>query len=72
MLFQQLKKNFLDMDLDEQLGFLTSYVEARQNDLNRVVVALDTTKAKKSGAKKDKQVKLTSEQMKLLRQLGLV
>lgn len=72
MLFQQLKRNFLDMEFDEQLSFMTDYVERRQQDLTRTIIALDTAKAKRSPAKKDKQIKLNSEQLRLLKQLGLV
>lgn len=73
MLFQQLKKNFLDMEYDERLIFMTDYIERRQIDLSKTTVSIDTAKAKRgTTAKKDKQLKLTSEQMKLLKQLGLV
>lgn len=72
MLFQQLKKNFLEMEQDEQLEFIIKYTEKRQVELSSTTVQFDETKAKKSPAKKDKQIKLTSEQIKLLKQLGLV
>lgn len=73
MRFEQLKKNFLDMEFDEQLGFITSYTEKRLQELNQISLSLDTTKAKKSPAKsKDKQIKLNPDQLRLLKQLGLV
>lgn len=73
MLFQQLKPLFLEMEFDEQLSFITSYTERRQRAITQKIVSLDTSKAKKSPAKtKDKQLKVTSEQLALLQKLGLI
>jgi hypothetical protein len=70
MKFEELRKNFLDMEFEERLSFLTTYVENRTADLRKVEVKV--APAKKAGAKKDKQIKLTSAQMDLLRKMGLI
>jgi hypothetical protein len=72
MKFEQLRPKFLEMEFDEQVNFISEYIEKRTNDLQKVLVSFDTAKAKKSPAKKDKQIKLTTVQMNLLKQLGLI
>lgn len=69
MRFEQLKPNFLDMEFDEQLSFITNYCEERTKDLNQTTVVVEK---KASSKARDKQIKLNPEQLKLLRQLGLV
>ena len=73
MKFQELKPNFLSMEFDEQLSFIVAYTETRQRELSEIKVNLDSSNAKKGMRKtKDKQLKLTGEQLKLLKQLGLI
>lgn len=70
MKFEQIRKNFLEMEFEERLSFLSSYVETRTEDLRKVEVKV--SEPKKSGAKKDKQIKLNSAQLELLKKLGLI
>ena len=72
MKFEQLKEQFLEMDFDKQLAFIDQYIEERTATLQKKLVAFTESKAKKPSAKKDKQLKVTSEQLNLLKQLGLI
>ena len=72
MKFEQLRKPFLEMEFDEQLAFIDNYIEERTATLQKKLVAFTESKAKKPSAKKDKQLKVTAEQMNLLKQLGLI
>lgn len=69
MRFEQLKPNFLTMEFDEQLSFITAYCEGRTRDLSQTTVVIEK---KPSSKARDKQIKLNPEQLKLLKQLGLV
>lgn len=70
MLFEQVRKNFLEMEFEERLSFLSTYTESRTAELRRVEVKV--TEPKKTGAKKDKQIKLSSAQLDLLKKMGLI
>jgi hypothetical protein len=70
--FEQLKEQFLEMDFDKRLAFIDQYIEERTATLQKKLVAFTESKAKKPSAKKDKQLKVTSEQLNLLKQLGLI
>jgi len=72
MKFEQLKEQFLEMDFDKQLAFIDQYIEERTATLQKKLVAFTESKTKKPSAKKDKQLKVTAEQMNLLKQLGLI
>lgn len=72
MKFEQLKPLFLDMDFDEQISFIDRYIEERTTTLQKKLVAFTDSNTKKPSAKKDKQIKVTGDQLNLLKQLGLI
>ena len=71
MKFEQLRPLFLSMEFDEQLAFIDNYITTRTSDLQKSIISYEP-KVKKSAAKKDKQLKVTGDQLALLKQLGLI
>jgi len=72
MLFQDLFPQFDNMEYDSRLSFMARYREQRTEDLQKSLVVLTQPKSTKRAAKKDKTIKLTKDQVELLRTLGLI
>lgn len=70
MKLEDMKTNIIDMEHEERFAFLMSYFEVRNKELQEVQVKLP----RKSGPrkKKDKVVTVSSNQLTLLKQLGLI
>ena len=72
MLFQDLFPQFDNLEYDGRLAFIAGYRHQRTEDLRKSLVVLTQPKSTKRAAKKDKTVKLTRDQVELLKALGLV
>jgi len=71
MQIQDMKTNFLNMEDAERTAFMVQYIEARRLDLEQAIVK---PKTGAKGAKKaaPKTMKVTQEQLELMKKLGLV
>lgn len=71
MKLEQLRRNLMEVPEDERLHFFGSYYEARNRDLEQVVVKVPKKRAK--GKKKsERKIGVTPDQLEMLRKLGLV
>jgi len=72
MKFEELKKNYLDMDSNERNVFMIQYTERRKTAIEMETVSLTKTTSKKSATRRPKTVSMTKEQMELAKALGLL
>lgn len=73
MKLHQLRQNFLELSDSDQLTFIRRYVEKRTKDIeSNSIVKMKVGKPKKNGSGTKKLVKVTDEQLELLKELGLV
>jgi hypothetical protein len=78
-LLEQLRPNLLELPYEEALHLFTEYYHKRERDLTLIQITPTTTarKAKASNstapkAKKEKTVTVSSDQLALLKKLGLI
>ena len=72
MKLEDMKRNLIDMEHEERYAFLLSYFEVRNKVLQEVQVKMNTRKSPGEGKKKEKLVTVSSNQLTLLKQLGLI
>lgn len=72
MKFEELKKNYLDMDRNERNVFMMEYTERRKQAIESETVSLTKTASKKPGTRRKKTVTMNKEQMALAKALGLL
>lgn len=73
MKFEELKKNYLDMDRNERNVFIVQYTEKRKQDIEMQTVSLTRKASKKKPAtRRKKTVTMNKEQMALAKALGLL
>lgn len=73
MKLHQLRQNFLELSDSDQLTFIRRYVEKRTKDIeSSTIVKMKVGKPKKNSSGTKKLVKVTDEQLELLKELGLV
>jgi len=72
MKFEELKKNYLDMDRNERNVFMVQYTEKRKEAIAMQTVSLTRTASKKKGKRRPKTVSMNKEQLALAKALGLL
>lgn len=72
MKLADLNQNFQMMQPNEQAAFFSSYRSKRQEDLEKVIIKLQSKRKKSTGAGKGKKIPVTVEQLDLLKKLGLI
>ena len=70
MKFEELKKNYLDMDYEERKGFILTLTDARAKSI--AMSQATTVRTPKARKGKDKMVKVSNDQLELLKALGLL
>ena len=71
MKLQNLNQNFQTMPPNEQAIFFAQYAKNRQEELNKVIIKLQSKK-RSTGSGKGKKIPVTVEQLDLLKELGLI
>lgn len=72
MRFPDLRTNILHMSQDEALFFIASYQTARTKEISSTLSLAKPKKTDKSSNGKQKSIKVTPEQLTLLRKMGLI
>ena len=71
MKLEGMKKSLIEMEHEERYAFLLSYFETRNREIQEVQVKM-STRASGPRKKKEKLVTVSSNQLTLLKQLGLI
>lgn len=72
MLFKELYPNILSMSAESFQSFFSSYREKRQRDLDSEVIKVKAKKKSSTGSSTERKIAVTPDQLKLLREIGLI
>lgn len=72
MKFEELKNNFLSMESSERISFVAAYYEQRDKDISMTTVSIKQKRTRKSSGRKGKTISVTTDQLALMKSLGLV